>query len=81
MGVSEVEQWKLRLIIAISVFMICVMMLSLLFLIICHRDKKRKEKITMIYPTTPLAIKVGRIDSDFNLDCIVVLGEPFSRLK
>ena len=74
MGVSEVEQWKLRLIIAISVFMICVMMLSLLFLIICHRDKKRKEKITTIYPTTPLAIKVGRIDSDFNLDCTVVFG-------
>ena len=79
MGVSEVEQWKLRLIIAISVFMICVMMLSLLFLIICHRDRKRKKKITMIY--TSRAIKVGRIDSDFNLDSIIVLGEPFLRLK
>ena len=79
MGVSEVEQWKLRLIIAISVFMICVMMLSLLFLIICHRDRKRKKNITMIY--TSLAIKVGRIDSDFNLDSIIVLGEPFLRLK
>ena len=79
MGVSEVEQWKLRLIIAISVFMICVMMLSLLFLIICHRGRKRKKKITMIY--TSLAIKVGRIDSDFNLDSIIVLGEPFLRLK
>ena len=79
MGVSEVEQWKLWLIIAISVFMICVMMLSLLFLIICHRDRKRKKKITMIY--TSLAIKVGRIDSDFNLDSIIVLGEPFLRLK
>lgn len=79
MGVSKVEQWKLRLIIAISVFMICVMMLSLLFLIICHRDRKRKKKITMIY--TSLAIKVGRIDSDFNLDSIIVLGEPFLRLK
>ena len=79
MGVSEVEQWKLRLIIAISVFMICVMMLPLLFLIICHRDRKRKKKITMIY--TSLAIKVGRIDSDFNLDSIIVLGEPFLRLK
>ena len=79
MGVSEVEQWKLRLIIAISVFVICVMMLSLLFLIICHRDRKRKKKITMIY--TSLAIKVGRIDSDFNLDSIIVLGEPFLRLK
>ena len=77
MGVSEVEQWKLRLIIAISVFMICVMMLSLLFLIMCHRDKKKKEKRTMIYPTTSLATKVGRIDSDFNLNCIVVLDEPY----
>lgn len=77
MGVSEVELWKLRLIIAISVFMICVMMLSLLFLIMCHRDKKRKEKREMLYPTTSLAINTGRIDSNFNFDDIVVLAEPY----
>ena len=77
MGVSEVELWKLRLIIAISVFMICVMMLSLLFLIMCHRDKKRKEKREMLYPKTSLAIKTGRIDSNFNFDDIVVLAEPY----
>ena len=77
MGVSEVELWKLRLIIAISVFMICVMMLSLLFLIMCHRDKKRKEKRKMLYLNTFLAIKTGRIDSNFNFDDIVVLAEPY----
>ena len=77
MGVSEVELWKLRLIIAISVFMICVMMLSLLFLIMCHRDKKRKGKRKMLYPNTSLAIKTGRIDSNFNFDDIVVLAEPY----
>ena len=77
MGVSEVELWKLRLIIAISVFMICVMMLSLLFLIMCHRDKKRKEKREMLYPKTFLAIKTERINSNFNFDDIVVLAEPY----
>ena len=77
MGVSEVELWKLRLIIAISVFMICVMMLSLLFLIMCYRDKERKEKRKMPYPNTSFAIKTGRIDSNFNFDDIVVLAEPY----